>query len=295
MPVKSTYSIPANLDRSVLDHEIVLSKGGAIPPVQVKVIMFYIGSFIALLAMLTQSFMSSAGVILMILFGLWWVGLTVFLSTPTKTKEMNLSKMLPLMDYLPKGQRRVLTRRNSPSKNLYSIVGIDEITEEGVIMFSDKTVGQVYAVVGNASRLVFDRDRDDILNQVDRFWRRSSFGAEYITVALKEPQRVRRQMYWLEERNKHIQAVARARGEAVDPDLLGILMRQHKILSERVGKEFKSMQQYMIIKANSFESLREAGDGLLNTTDGSNLMIKASTPLRQSEVEKVLRRVYGQR
>ena len=102
-------------------------------------------------------------------------------------------------------------------------------------------------------------------------------------------------MYWLEERNKHIQAVARARGEAVDPDLLGILMRQHKILSERVGKEFKSMQQYMIIKADSFESLRAAGDGLLNTTDGSNLMIKASTPLRQSEVEKVLRRVYGQR
>lgn len=295
MPVKSTYSIPANLDRSQLDHEIVLSKSGTPPPVALKVVISYMVSFIALMVVLTQTFMKSSGPLMMVLFGIWWIALSIFLVKPTKTKEMNMSKFIPMIDYLPKGMRKVVTRQGSPSKNLYSIVQIDEITEDGVILFSDKTVGRLYAVVGNASKLLFDRDRDDILNQVDRFWRRASHGVEYVTLTLKEPQRVTRQMYWLERRNQHLQEVAAARGEEVDPELLGILVRQREVLANKVGREFKSMQQYMLLKGEGYEALRAAEDGLLNDAGGSNLMIKASTPVRGKEVARVLRGIYGQR
>ena len=52
---------------------------------------------------------------------------------------------------------------------------LKEITESDgrIITFIDGNVGQLYAIVGSASRLLFDRDRDRIMFRVDHFWRKA--------------------------------------------------------------------------------------------------------------------------
>lgn len=282
---KMSYKVRTSLNRSFLDHEITLSKGGwAAKPSPIKQLFFFGGGALALLWAVTQTFVASSGPVFITLFVIWGLALIVYFGGITKTKELRAMNVPALLAYAPSRARNVFTRRSSDPSDFYSIVGIDGIEEDGRIHFSDGGEGQVYLVVGSASYLLFDEDRIGILDRVDAFWRKIDTNCEWSFVTTKEPQRIYHQVASLEHRNHAL--------EVRDPDLIELQNEQYDILTQHVGGKFTSIHQYLLLKGKSADALRRAHMVLQSEVEGSALMIKEATVLDREETEPMLRVFY---
>lgn len=285
MAVKSVYKIPTSINRSFLDHEVALSGGGfQAKPLPMKVLLFWAASVLTLFWTATSTFVADASWYLVFLVVVWWLLATAFLGQYSKTKEMKYMSVPALLSYVPVQARRVLTRKSTNPSAFYSVVGIDNISETGLIKYADGTYGQGYLVVGSASVLLFDEDRRSILNEVDSFWRKVDTTCEYTIVTTKEPQRVYHQIANLERRSLAL--------DTRDPELKELLDEQYDILKDYVGKQFKSIHQYMILKGDNLEALRRAHSVLQAEVEGSSLMIKGCTMLDGPEVTEMFTVMY---
>lgn len=278
---KPTYAVPASIDRSFLDHEITLSGGGInFRPSPIKQLLFFAAGLLVILWMVSQSWISKAGLGLQIVFVIWALIAVVYLGGLTKTRELRIKTVPALLAYVPKEARHVITRRTANPSAFYSITGIDDIEYDGRIHFADGSLGQSYLVVGSASYLLFDQDRIDILNRVDAFWRKVEPTAEFIVTTTKEPQRIYHQISSLERRNLTL--------EHRDPDLLELQNEQYDILTQFVGGKFTSIHQYIVLKAKSLDALRRAHNVLQAEVEGSSLMVKEATMLDREETYQML-------
>lgn len=282
---KNSYKIPSSLNRSFLDHEVALSGGGfQAKPLPMKVLLFWAGSILTLFWVASSTFVAQASWWLIVLVVIWWLVTTAFLGQYSKTKEMKFASVPALLSYLPAAARRVLTRSSTNPSAFYSVVGIDNVDDSGLIKYADGTFGQGYLVVGSASILLFDEDRKSILNRVDSFWRKVDTGCEYTFVTTKEPQRVYHQIANLERRNLAL--------EVRDPELKELMDEQYDLLNDYVGKEFASIHQYLLLKGDNLEALRRAHSVLQAEVENSSLMIKGCTMLSGDEVTDMLTVLY---
>ena len=71
-----------------------------------------------------------------------------------------------------------------------------------------------------------------------------------------------------------------------------IAEEQFKILRDYVGKEFKSIHQYMLIKSPNKEALNVANNILQSEYENSSLMIKQCVPLEYQDVVDVYKNTY---
>ncbi|MFF3127054.1 hypothetical protein ACFVRD_33185 [Streptomyces sp. NPDC057908] len=282
---KMTYKVPSSLNRSFLDHEITLSKGGwAAKPSPIKQLLFFGGGVLALLWVSTSTFVASSGPVPITLFVIWGLAVIIYFGGLMKTKELRIMRVPSLLAYLPSKARHVFTRRSSNPSDFYSIVGIDGIDDDGRIHFSDGGEGQVYLVVGSASYLLFDEDRIGILDRVDSFWRKVDTTCEHSFITTKEPQRIYHQVAKLERRNQALQVR--------DPDLVELQNEQYDILTRHVGGKFTSIHQYLLLKGKSADALRRGHLVLQAEVEGSSLMVKEATMLDREEAEPMLRVFY---
>lgn len=282
---KISYKIPASINRSYMDAEINLSSGSMqVKPKPVKFILFWIGSFFAFFAVVKFTFVSSASLPLIILFGLWWIIMTAVMGTYGKTKEMKFMQIKPYMEYIPKSARRVITRMNSDPNPFATIVSIEGIDDDGLITWFDGSVGRMFLVVGSGSLLLFEYDRNMIIDRVDSYWRKSSQDCEQIIMTTKEPQRIHSQLANLERRNLGL--------TVDDPELFELLNEQCAILIDHVGDRFKSIHQYIILKAENMEALNKQSNILRMEADESSLVFRGLSQLNKEEVLKALSVLY---
>lgn len=282
---KGNYKVPTSLDRSMLDHEINLSsKSLSIRPTPLKQLIFIAGGFFAGIWLWRNTFIGSADGMLVFAFLLWFTLTTIYLGGLTKTKELRVESIPSLLEYLPRRSRRVLTRRNEDPSQFGSIVGIEDITEEGRIHFGDGSVGQAHLVVGSASYMLFDDDRIGILDRNDAFWRKIDDSCEWIQITTQEPQRIYHQVANLEQRNQDL--LIR------DPDLIELQNEQYDVLTEYVGGQFTSIHQYLIVKGSSIDSLERGLRVFRSEVAESSLMIKEATALDREETIAMLQVFY---
>ena len=286
---KERYIVPVSLDRTILDHELSLSSNSMrLKPLPMKVIFAYIGSIMVLMWLLTGTPLKGASFGYLVLILVWWIAATAYFAAYSKTKEMRGEMIMALIDYLPKTARKVLTRSDSSPGQFHSIVGIKDVDEKtGFITYADGMVGHAYAVVGSASCLLFDQDRDAILNRNDRFYRKLEPGVEWVFITTKEPQRVHTQIATLEKRNRRLSPKAR------DPELVALMDEQYQSLKSYVGASFFSIHQYLILIARNEEDLRKAHNLLDSEAGDSSLMFKEVTMLTYDETMDLLRTHYG--
>lgn len=286
---KERYIVPVSLDRTILDHELSLSSNSMqLKPLPMKVIFAYIGSITVLMWLLTGTPLKGASFGYLVLISVWWIAATAYFAAYSKTKEMRGEMIMALIDYLPKTARKVLTRSDSSPGQFHSIVGIKDVDEKtGFITYADGMVGQAYAVVGSASCLLFDQDRDAILNRNDRFYRKLEPGVEWVFITTKEPQRVHTQIATLEKRNRRLSPKAR------DPELVALMDEQYQSLKSYVGASFFSIHQYLILIARNEEDLRKAHNLLDSEAGDSSLMFKEVTMLTYDETIDLLATHYG--
>lgn len=287
MATKQSYRVPYDLAQDYLDMSITLSPGdGTVARVlPAVVVLTYVISFLVCLAVLFKSFIGTMSTVPQkILFVILWAALTVVLASFDGTRRMNIQKVPTLFSYLPRRARYVFTRTNHDAMPFFNILGIEDISDDGLVTYTDTTFGYWYRVTGSASVLLFDADRDAIINRVDAFYRKWDTDSEIVFMTTKEAQKVYRQVAHLKRLYDNI------RND--DPDLRELAEEQFRILRDHIGSEFRSLHQYMLIKSKNKEALRVANSVLQSEVENSSLMIKQCVPLDKTDVLKVLASIY---
>lgn len=277
MAAKSSYKIPASLADGYTSMDIAMStKDGSVARIfSIKVILAILVAFIGYFFVLTQTFIKGGTLLQKILFTVLWIAWSVLLIKTDKTNRMNFQKIVTLLAYIPRKARHVITRKTSKVNGFYSISNLSDIDKKGMITFNDGTYGYLYRVVGSASILLFQADQDAIISRVDNFYRKQDTNVEVIFITSKESQKVYRQVANLQETYDNL--------AVDDPDLKMLLEEQFSILKNEVGGTFKSVHQYMILKADNKEALIRARNILQSEVENSALMIKQCVPLRRKD------------
>ena len=284
---KQMYKIPTSIDKSHFDMEINLQTKDGLggKPISLGLIASYMVSAMLLFLFLTKSFMSGASTSVRVLFGIVWVMLTFLLLSRDETNVPKYSLVLAMFNYLPKKYRHIITRKLSNPAPFYRIAGIDKIDlDRGLISFADGTYGYMYQVVGSASVLLFEQDRDAILERVDKFWRKVKTDTEWIFLTVKEPQKVYKQIGNLKEQYDNL--------DVQDEELKGLLDAQFYMMKDVIGKEFRTIHQYLIIKSENKESLLVAKNILQGEVENSAHMFKQCSALFGDELLMVLSSIY---
>jgi hypothetical protein len=107
---------------------------------------------------------------------------------------------------------------------------------------------------------------------------------EIIYITAKEAQNVRRQVRNMDVRRKRL--------ANDDPDLMALANMERDFLTEWVGKEFRSIHQYVILKARNLEALTQARNILQAEVEGSSLMFKRCAPVYDDDLHALFRSIY---
>lgn len=287
---KSMYKIPTDLSISYLDQEIGLSNSNQAKPVQLRLLLSWLGSLFLGFWLVTQTFLRDTGPVVITLFIVWWVTATAFYCRNDETKRMRLLGLADLPGYLAKGSRWVQVRSGSPAAGLLSIVGFRAVTEShrpgdpALIQLRDGWVGHAYQVVGSASALLFKADEVAILDRVDAFYRKIDTTSEWLFITLKHAQRVETQL---------ANIAARRHQHRDNPELLALLDERASVLSSEVGKNYLSVQQYLLVRSPNTELLARAHALAIMEAAESSLMMRSVEPLDRERTLGSLRELYS--
>ena len=287
MAVKQSYGVKTPMLSTALDTEITLQKDGVgLRPLPIKFVIITIVSACICLKLTTSDFISTGTTFQRCLFVVLWLTMTILLFMSDKTKRMNFEQIISLINYISvPSNRRVITRRDSPATSMLDMCNIKTIDKQGLIKFADHNVGYMYRVTGTASVLLFDTDKQNIINTVDNFYRKVDSNTEYIYITLKEPQKIHNQAVAIKHRYNRL--------SVYDSDLNDLCNNQLVMLKDVVGKKYQSIHQYMIIKSDSLESLNAAKITLQNELGTSGLFIKRCIPLYAEDILDVFAAIYA--
>ena len=289
--MKNVYRIATSLDRGYLDVEVALQakSGVGLRPLPLYVLLSWIvaifGSF---LAVVSESLplrllpLPLKGAFMLLCIGFMYVA-----TSRDGGNQARFAAIRNMCTYMFVKPSRILkTRSTDPATMFYRLVGIKDINKKtGMVTYMDGTVAYFYRVVGNASSLLFDSDKDAVITRVDNFYRKMPDYIRCEIVTVKEPQKV----ITNKVRMKELYSGLRFR----DKDLIDIMQQSYRNLDEYVGGEFKSIHQYMILYAGSKEYVNKAHSILVNEVQGSGLMISVAEPLYEDDVIRLLHTVYG--
>ena len=290
--MKSVYRIATSLDRSYMDVEVALQakSGVGLRPLPLSTILVWIaaifGSFLLVSTDLLPLRLLPLG--LRGLFMLLCMGFTYVATSRDGGNQSRMAAIRNMATYMFVKPSRILkTRSTDPATMFYRLVGIKEINKKtGMVTYLDGTVAYFYRVVGNASSLLFDSDKDAVITRVDNFYRKLPDYVRCEIVTVKEPQKV----VTNKVRMKELYAGLRIR----DKELIDLMQQSYRNLDEYVGGEFKSIHQYMILYAGSKEYVNKAHSILVNEVQGSGLMISTAEPLYEDDVIRLLHTIDGE-
>lgn len=284
---KPVYKIPVDLDQSFTDMEIAIqnSNGIGVKPLPVKVILLYVAGIISCFYLCSQTFLSASPAY-WIPFGICWIGMTLLFGRYDKTKRMQIQMLTSLLGYLPKMARKVIVRKDQKANEFLGICRVNDVdSKTGLLTFVDGTYGLCYRVVGSASILLFEEDKDAIITRVDSFYRKIGTDCETIFVTSKEAQKVYRQLANLKRRYDNL--------DCDDTDLKMLAEEQFYVLKHDIGDAFRSIHQYMILKADNKEMLIKNRNVIQSEVENSSLMFKQCVPLDYTDINKMLKTIYS--
>lgn len=283
---KSSYKIPYGLNASYADMEIAVrtDDGLGFKPLPLKIILVYLAGIVGCIWMIMRSYVRYGTIPEKILFAVVWAMFLLLLCKYDDTQRMQFSLVPTLFYYLPRSARVVMTRRSSSVNGFYAVAGIKNVTDRGLISWADGTYGFMYRVIGSASILLFKDDQKAILDRVEAYYKKVSPEYEHIWITVKSSQAVYKQVAALTDLYKDL--------EETDEDLKDLLEEQFDTLKSYVGGSFRSIHQYLVLKADNQEVLNQAKAVLESEINNSDRMIKRCVPLHRQDIEGVMRDIY---
>lgn len=285
---KNIYKIPESLDHSLGDVEISLTTDDGVggKPISIKIVLAYILSALACFFLVTSTFIGDGG-FWIVPFVAIWAALTFLLLKRDDTDLPQLMLVPTILDYIPKMMRKLYCRDKDKAINFMRFIGISDYDpESGLIEFIDGKLGYAFMVTGSASVLLFEQDRKAILDRVDIFYRKIKEDVELIFLTTKESQKVFRQLSAEERRFRYLNSIT------TDEDLLEMCDTRFRCLRDYVGGEFRSIHQYLIIKAESAEALDMTRNILRSECENSSLVFKSCIGLSGGDVPAMLKTIF---
>lgn len=273
--MKQSYKIPAGLDTSYMDMTITLrsNDGLGLKPLPIKQIAFMIVVVFSAFFLQQKTFIGQINTVSTICFMAAYCGMGLYLAMMDSSHILRFEMVPAMLSYLQPDHRKIF-------RVPVSFYNIADISKDGYVQFADGSHGYVMSVVGSASILLFDSDREAILNRVDAFWRKQTPGVEYIFVTVKKAQDVRSQRQFIRTYDMS------------DKELKKLAKEQDVILRDFVGTEFKSIHQYLILKAPNKETLRQSYNVLQSEVENSNYMIKRCVQLSDESIVDLVNTIF---
>lgn len=288
---KKVFKIPTKLDESYLDLEFNVKSQNGIgltDPVPAKVILLTLVATFAWFYLVFNTFISKGGIPVIVGFTIAWFVLSIMLFRSDKTGRMGLGLVVTMFNYLPKSGRFVPVRMNDSVFPLQSLLNIRTIDpEDGLIRFLDGQIGHVYHVVGTASTLMFEEDKQIILDKVDTFYRKLPVGVEVIYDTIYEGHAVDEQIESVIEDKMNLKVKSKG--------LDALLDEQFNILSYAINNNqgLTSLHQYLVVRSPNESDLRDFENLLHGDVDGNGLMFRLAKPLTYSECKKYFKSILG--
>lgn len=288
---KQRFKIPTTLDVSYFDMEFNLKSKNGVgvnKPVSAKVMIFSLLAAFGWFYLVFQTFIGKGGIPVIIGFTIGWVLLSILLVKADKTNRTGLELVFSMINYLPKSGRYVPVRMSDkvyPLQHLLNVKTIDP--EDGRIHFLDGQVGHVYHVVGSASALMFEQDKQIILDKVDAFYRKLPVGVEVIYDTVYEGHSVDEQLESVKETKKNLNVQSQG--------LNALLKEQHDILKYAINNNqgLTSLHQYLVVRAPSESALTEFENLLIGDVEGDGLMFRLAKTLNYTESERYFKSFLG--
>lgn len=273
--MKQSYKIPASLNTSYMDMTITIQKddGLGLKPLPMKQLAFFLAVLFSGFFIQQKTFVGQCGTVLSVLFLAVYFGIGLYLGLMDSSHVLRFEMVPAMLSYIQPDHRKIF-------KVPISFYNIADIDERGFITYADGTYGCICSVVGTASVLLFDSDREAILNRVDMFWRKQIPNVEYIFITVKKSQDVTSQ-------RKHIRTY-----DMSDKELRQLAKDQDIILRDYVGNEFKSIHQYMMLKAPNKEVLRQSYNILQSEVENSSYMIKRCVQLHDETIVSIVNTIF---
>lgn len=268
--MRTRFSFPTSLNTSFLDVAVMLtSEKNAIQvkkQITVRVLLILIVGIFIYLFLAIQSPLGKGGVLGIIWWTIGYFWILILLALPTDSKLVGLNLIIPTIKYSQKENRKVDSRSISPSDKIGSVVGIESILKSnGKVIYSNGEVGFVAEVIGNASVLMFEEDQQVVLTDTRNFYRKLTPNISLIIDSVTESQRVHNQIETLLERKEKMKFNSPALNELIDSQI--------SVLASYVGEEFKSLHQYMVVRAKNDDALYEFSQWLnLQVEKGSGFL-----------------------
>lgn len=289
---KQGYKIPASLDQTHMDRMINLSKNPNSPIglVSVKTILSYIATLGFVGALFKMGMFNGNGIFFNIVYvALIFLFVSQLINT-TPTGELKYNNIVALFDYLPKIMRSLKTTRNSNVEAFYRLYGIAEIKQNGDIVYKNGDVGALLSVSGSGSILVFDDDKNAILDAMDNFWRKIDVGMYVTQITIKEGQKIDLQLGNYQRRWNNIA------NEPMDDDtrnILGDLMdAEISVLTDDIVVNYRSIQQYWLLRSQSMEVLKSLKTTILHDIDNGGLVIKTARTQYYDDIVRMSESIF---
>lgn len=283
---KQRYGIPYTLDSSYMDMEIALqtNSGVGLRPFPVKNILLVLAGIMGGYLLLAKSFISQGTGFQKFIFVVAWVAICFLALTTDRTKQMGLTKILSVFNFLQPNNRYINTRLVSNADDFARLVGFDNIDNDGTIHYYDKSLGQVFDIIGNGSNLLFESHKEAIIDQTDAHYRKMKPKTSYQYITTTEAQNVYLQVASVMERKKNL--------TVSDPDLDAMLDTDLYVLNKIVGQSFKSLHQYLIIQAPDKDEFEAALNIFWAEAESTSLMFKYAEQLDTEEAAEFYKHIY---
>lgn len=252
--MRTRFKLPFSLNVNQLDLAINLSSKNGIQfkrQVTLRVLLIAMLGFLLYLMLVLKTPMGiSGGFLGLIIWSVGYIWILFKICTPTLTKQVGMSEIMPMIKYLDGRNRKVTTKKISFKNEVESLIGIVNVDEDtGLIEFNTGEIGYVYEVIGNASILMFDDDRDRVLQGTRNFYRKITPNVSIIFDYVTQPQKVDRNVQHVISQFDDLQYQSKG--------LKDLLVNQAAVLDNFVGQQFKSMHQFMIVRAKDRDSLND--------------------------------------
>lgn len=285
---KQRYSIPNSIDVNALDMPFSLRRGSVGPkkPVTVGLILLII--FVAgLYAYLAQYFLKNEfGIIYVVGFSIFYWIFAVSMIRRGRTNERGYRWLMPTINYWFSGSSRfIVTRGHAGERDIMKLkfqIPVETWDEQsGLVTFTDGSVAYLIDVIGNGSRSLFQDDIDRIIGTFETYLEQLKLGTSISVVSRQASQDTTIQRQSLEEKRR-VNA-----NQTVDY----LIARNVEMLSNFVETRFKSIHQYIVLRARNVETLQEEYQWLL--TQYNEDLFRQMEMLKNDKLTERLRNFYN--
>lgn len=279
---KPRYKIPVSLDVSYLDMEFTLQSKNGVgiqKPVPARVIFFSLLALFLWMYAITKTFIASGGFFNIVGFSIFYIAFMVLMIRQDKTHRSGFHLVYTMSLYYPKSRRSIPVRSTDKVLQLQNAMNTADIDfEDGLIRFVDGSIGQCYHVVGSASALMFEQDKQMILDKVDSFYRKMGLDVQLIFDTVYEGHSVDEQL----ESTLALRKNLRTRS----PGLEKLIQERYDVLDKAINKSERltSIHQYLVIIAKNESALTDIESLIFGDVEGDGVMFRLAKPAAHKEI-----------